>query len=296
MVITLCGTNAYEIHHAQQTLVALFLKKHGQESVSRLDGETCAPRELIDAVQSSSLFTSETMVILSHPSSQKVLFAELETIIPMVPESTTLLIIDGALDRRTKAYKLLKEKSDFHEANELDALKAQQWVRAYAKERGGTIEADPAKHLIEQVGSDQWQLAHEIDKLVAYNKVVSDDSIAKLVVPNLEARVFEVLDAAFGHQEVRLRTLLAQLRAAADPYELFGLLVWQVHALALVVSADAGQPIPLKPFVIQKLRALHVSMNEIKKLARQLSELDVRMKSGGDPWTLIEHFLLSLSQ
>ena len=302
MIVTLSGANNYEVEKQRRVLEKDFVTKHGVESVIRLNGEVAELNELRGAVQSVSLFTPNTMVILSNPSSNKGLFSNLEDVIGSIPESTTLVITDSVLDKRTRVYKLLQKDSDFHEYGPLEEHSATKWVIEQASERGGTITSPVARMLLARVGTDQWQLTHELDKLVAYDKAITEDSVRLLVVPNLEAHVFEVLDVVFQGNEKRSRQMVDELKTVADPYEFFGLLVWQIHSLALVVSAasEKGQGsiamrTGLKPYTIQKMQALKVTPQAAKELARQIAELDTRIKSGAEPWLAIEQTLLRIA-
>ena len=302
MIITLTGANDYEVEQQRRTLEGDFVTKNGRDSVSHLSGETTEINELRSAVQSVSLFTPNTMVILSNPSGNKNLFNGLEDIIGLTPESTALIITDGVLDKRTRVYKRLQKDSEFHEYNILDEPTALKWVIKQTEQRGGSITTSAARSLIEKVGTNQWQLTQEIEKLIAYDKSITGDSIKALVVPNLEAHVFEVLDVVFRHDEERSRHMIEELKAVADPYEFFGLLVWQVNSLALVVSAtsEKGQgsvavQTGLKPYTIQKIQSLKTTPEMAKEFARQVADLDVRMKSGADPWSAIEQALLRIA-
>ncbi|HEV2412446.1 MAG TPA: DNA polymerase III subunit delta [Candidatus Saccharimonadales bacterium] len=302
MIVTLCGANSYEVEQQRKAVEDDFIKQHGPDSIIRLAGENTDINELRGAVQSTNLFALSTMVILSGPSLNKNLFMALEGLLESVPDSTTLVVVDGILDKRTRIFKLLQTKTDFREYNLLDENAAGRWVVKGAMERGGSITPQVARLLVERVGADQWQLTQELEKLVAFNKVISKESIEVLVVPNLEARLFEVLDAVFSHNEERSRRMVAELRAVADPYELFGLLVWQIHALALVVSAanekndgSIASRTGLKPFVTQKLQTLKVTPKAVKTLADQVADLDIRLKSGVEPWLVIEQTLLKIA-
>ncbi|HSX28553.1 MAG TPA: DNA polymerase III subunit delta [Candidatus Saccharimonadales bacterium] len=301
MTITLCGENTYAALQALATLRAAFVAKHGANAIERLEGADTTLAQLREQVSALSLFAPQRLIILKNPSAQKELFTELGDLAAEVGEGTTLVIVDGVLDKRTKTYKTLKAKTDFRDYAPLSDRELQQWVAAAVQERSGTITPQATAQLIDRVGNDQWQLTSEIDKLVALDKTVSADNVELLTTPNLEVSAFALLDAVMAGKHADAARLLTQMKMRSDPYEFFGLLVWQVHALALVAFAPGGlsstelsQQTGLKPFVLQKSQQLvrRLGQAKIKAVVEQIAQLDMQLKSTGvEPWLLVEQAL-----
>lgn len=296
MVITLCGDNTYEVQHAMAVLIKSFTKKHGANAIERLDGVTVSLGHLREQVSALSLFASKRLVILKDVSRNKELFSELEALIPQVQDEVTLVVVDGALDKRTRTYKVLKAQTDFREFAALSESQLLRWISDQVKNRGGEIAAADATLLLEYAGGDQWRLAGEIEKLLAFGPRIAAADIKKVVVPSLEASAFNLLDAALNGRVAETQRLLAILRTQSDPYEFFGLLVWQANALAIAAvaprmsSADLAKRSGLKPFVLQKSQGLAVRLGEakVRRIVDILANLDMQLKSTGvEPWALV---------
>lgn len=300
MTITFCGDNAFAIRQQLDEVVAKFVAAHGANAVERLDGTTLTPAQLREQVSAVSLFAPERCIVLKHASTNKELFSELGDIAAATPDGVTLILIEGVLDKRTKTYKALKAKTDFRECLSLNDAALQKWVLATVKAQGGEIDAPLARVVVDRVGNDQWQLSSEIAKLVAWDKKISAEAIEMLVMPNAEVSAFALLDAALaGHAEESKR-LLQQMKLRSDPYEFFGLLVWQVQALALVgfapslSGAELAQKTGLKPFVLQKSQQLarRLGQEKVRRVVEDVAQLDVQLKSTGiEPWVLVEQAL-----
>lgn len=300
VTITFCGDNTFAIRQQLDELVAKFVAVHGANAVERLDGTTLTSAQLREQVSAVSLFAPERCIVLKNASANKDLFAELGDIAAATPDGVTLVIVEGVLDKRTKTYKTLKAKTDFRECLALNDAALQKWVLAAVKAQGGNMNEALARTLVERVGNDQWQLASEIAKLVAWDKNISAESIETLVMPNAEVSAFALLDAALAGRTAESKKMLQQMKLRSDPYEFFGLLVWQVQALALVGfapslnNAELAQKTGLKPFVLQKSQQLarRLGQEKIRSLVEDVAQLDVQLKSTGvEPWILVEQGL-----
>lgn len=303
MTITLCGENSFAIRQAVSQLVTKFSQKFGVNAIERLDGSTLTAAQLKGQVEAVTLFAPERLLLLTEASSNKELFAELGEIAATVSNGVTLVVIEGVLDKRTKTYKALKAATDFREFAVLNDAALQKWVVQEVEAGGGQITPQVARQLVERVGDDQWQLKGEIEKLLAHHKTIAAEHIELLVTPNLEVSAFALLDAAMAGHPKEATRLLRQLKVRSDPYEFFGLLVWQVQALALVAYApslsppELAQQTGLKPFVVQKSQTLarRLGQARIKEMVEHLATLDMQLKSTGvEPWLLVEQAIAKI--
>jgi len=301
VTITFCGDNAFAIREQLGVLTQKFMTTHGANAVERLDGANLTAPQLREQVSAVTLFAPERLLILKDASSNKDLFAELGEIAAHAPDGVTLVIVEGILDKRTKTYKTLKAKTDFRELASLSDNALQKWITEEVKAKGGMIKPAEVRALLERVGNDQWQLSSEIEKLLAWEKTITIETIEELVTPNLEASAFGLLDAAMAGRTTESKQLLQQMKMRSDPYEFFGLLVWQVHALAMVASAPAtlsggelAQKTGLKPFVLQKSQQLARKLGtpKVRQMVEDIAGLDMQLKSSGvEPWLLVEQGL-----
>ncbi|HSE29039.1 MAG TPA: DNA polymerase III subunit delta [Candidatus Saccharimonadales bacterium] len=296
MTITLTGENDFAISKAEQQLILSFVQKHGRHGLEKVDGETFDHREFSGLLQGVSLFAPAKLVIIKDLAKNKAAWEALPEWLDVVPEETTLVIIEPAPDKRTKTYKQLKSKSDFKEFNFVEGSSLIAWSQDFAKNIGGDLGRLEAQNLINRAGLDQWRLSSEIEKLVNYNPKIDLKNIELLVEPSADGNAFELLDAAMSSNKIKVQSMINQLKTEEDPYRFFGLLASQVHALA-VVSISGGKSADLiakeaglHPFVVRKSQslALKLGADKIKNVAAQVAQCDRRLKStGADPWDLL---------
>lgn len=300
MIITLVGENTFAIAETERRLAADFKAKFGEHAVTKIDGENFDPAGLGELLQGASLFAAERLVVLKAAGRNKTLWDALADWAERVPTETILLIVEPAIDKRTRTYKVLKSGSDFKEFGLLEDHQLAKWVEAEAERLGSGISPADARYLVERTGRDQWRMRQELEKLANYGASIERRTIDALVEPSPEGTAFELLDAALSGRSGRLSELINNLKNSEDPYKLFGLLASQVHALAVIgaagqrsadqIAKDAG----LHPFVVRKSMGLAKNLGraKIKAMVDDVALCDWQLKSSGaDPWQLIANCL-----
>lgn len=300
MIITLSGVNSFAARHALQAIVDSYSKKYGIQGIERFDGEDFNMARLSDITQGGSLFATNRLIIIRGAAKNKQLWEALGEIVQQVPEETTIVLVEDVLDKRTRTYKQLKNDSNFREFSAPSEQELLGWIESEAIVYGGTIDRQTAKYLLAQVGTDQWRLRQEIAKLCAFDPEVNTVAIDDLVEANPEASVFDLLDFMLNKQPAKMRVLLQKLRTNEDPYKLFGLLVSQVHTLAVVAHGGTRNPdeiaksAGIHPYVVRKMGSLakRTTKAELQKIIHQVADTDHKLKSSGhDPWLLLEQAL-----
>jgi len=295
MIVTLTGQNEFAIKQALAELVSKFVTTFGPHGHERIDGETFEPSNLASLLQGASLFANERLIVLRDGAKNKLLWEQLGEWTDRVPAETTLVIIEPAIDKRTKTYKTLKAKSDFKEFGMPSDAELGNWLQKRAKELGAELGRSEAQYLVERVARDQWRLSQEVEKLAGVT--ITRALIDELVEPSPEGGAFELLDAALAGNDQRLTKLVASLKHQEDPYKLFGLLASQVHTLAVVAvagtrSADQiAQDSGLHPFVVRKTQGIAQKLGQkrISQIVEDVATCDMQLKStGADPWQLLE--------
>jgi DNA polymerase III subunit delta len=305
VIITLTGENTFAVSQAERQLIEAFSNKHGGNGIERVDGEGLEASRLPDLLQGVSLFAPVRLVIIKNVSANKPILEPLGDMLAKAADETTVVIADTSLDKRTKLYKLLKSKSNFQDFAPLDEAKLAAWAQKKAQEYSADISRSDAAYLVQRVGSDQWRLQHEIDKLAHYAPAITRESIDLLVEPSPEGTAFELLDATLAGKTPQVGELLAALKTQEDPYKLFGLLASQVHALAVVAAAGTrstdqiAKEAGIHPFVVRKTQATanRLGPSRIQRITKLVADCDWHLKStGADPWHLLGKTLQAISR
>jgi DNA polymerase III delta subunit len=298
MITLLTGDNSYELREALQAIVADF---DGQPE--RIDGPTLELRQLPDLLMGGTLFADKRLVIISDMSANSSLWQKLPSWLPRLSDDVHLVLVEEKLDKRTTAYKSLKETAQFHEFpawTDRDQSKAQQWLQKRAATQGVSLDRSIIQHVVSRVGTDQWLLASAFDT-VALLDTITPETINNTVLANETENIFEVFDTALAGNRAVLQDILRTLEMQEDPYATFALLSSQAFSLAAVTYADSTQnpskDFAIHPFVASKLErhANRLGKKGVDHLLKQFAQTDADMKlSKAEPWILIERLLFDL--
>jgi len=306
MIITLTGNNHFLIQGELSRLIADFVTKFTDMGLQRLDGEEVEYDQIREALQSLPFLTSKKLVVLRNPSANKEFVEKFEKLFSDLPETTDVIIHESKLDKRSVYYKFLKKTTDYKEYNELDENALGKWLIGQAKGQGGSLNSTDARYLSTRMGLNQQLLSNELAKLLAYNPNISRESIELLTEPTPQSTIFQLVDAVFaGNTKKALQIYSEQRAAKVEPLAIIGMLAWQLHILAVIITAGSrsdaaiASEAKISPYVVRKSRAIAqaIPLPRIKQLISDLLDLDVSLKTTSvNPDDALQHYLLTLSQ
>lgn len=304
MIHALVGTNSFQIQARLRELKADFIKTHGQEGVEAYSGAELTTEAMQEIAGGVSLFATHRFIVVKYLSENKLAAEQLPAILDADTEETTIVFIEGILDKRTAYYKTLKKLKNFSEYNEPSEQELSGWIRDVTAAEQATITPGAVRALLAATGADQARLSHELAKLTAYTTQVDEQAVYELVEPNPQDNIFALLDAALGGRRHTAQQLLSRLEEAhEDPFQIANMLIWQVHILAVVASgagvsdADIAKQGKISPYVVKKTRGLVQKTNtrQLKDIIDVVARLDISLKtSATNPWHLLHHTVLSL--
>jgi DNA polymerase-3 subunit delta len=304
MIVTITGANDLLRKKELDGIVQSFLADHGDMAIERFDGEETSSDRMTESLQSMPFLSARKLVILREPGKQKAFAESIETILNSAAETTDLVIYEPKLDKRGTYYKTLKKTTDYRELGELDASALAKWAGDYVSSKGGKISGTDAKLLIDRIGPNQQLLQSELDKLLAYDEVITRDTIELLVERLPQSTIFELVDAAFSGNAQKTFDLYREQRALrVEPQAILAMLAWQLHALAIVKAGaprtadQIAKEAKLNPFVVRKTQGIarRLSLEQIKTLIHELLLIDIALKrSSIDADEALQMFLLKL--
>ena len=304
MIMLLTGSNAHALKQKAAEVKQKFIKDHGSDGIETFAGEQVDPQALNAIITGVSLFALERLVIINDISANKPAVEKLQHLLDTIPESVHLLLIEPAIDKRTAFYKSLKQMADVHEFAELDEASLVAWTQKAVAKGGGKIDRNIAALLVQHVGTNQLQLANEIEKLCAYDLTITKESIELLVEKKPEDTVFQLLEYALGGKANQALEVLSNLeRAHEDPFQIANMLVWQANVLAIIHSAgstpesEVAKSAKLNPYVVRKTKGLirTMSKQQLNKILDVVATCDIQLKTTAtSPWRLIEQVILSV--
>jgi len=214
--------------------------------------------------------------------------------IPTIPESTTLVLVDGRLKSGNSLLRELSTKAKVKNFPLLRNEALRQWIKQQVKQEGASISPEAVNLLAKLIGGNLWTMANEISKLALFTlgRRIEAADVKGLVSFSQEANVFAMVDAILesrvGVAEQSLGRLLES--GAASAY-LLVMLSRQVRMIVLAKEmmgqrkseAEIQDGLGLtSEFALRKVlgQAGRYPMGQIMDIYRKLLETDLAIKTG----------------
>lgn len=231
-----------------------------------------APRRVVIVLQAEAL-----LVPKRESEAATRAMDDLEALIRKPDPQTTLVLVAGTLDRRSKMFKLLSKQATLVECGAIEnQADAERWIRNRVAAAGAQIEPAGARLLAERCGTDVKRLRNDIDRLLLYalgQKTIAIDDVREIVGPAELQDDWAMTNAIeAGDGGTALRQLALMLDAGAAPEKILGQLGWLVRTKFPMMA-----PGTLRPSVEALFR----------------TDLDLK-RSAGDPRVLLERLIVEL--
>ena len=228
-------------------------------------------------------------------ASQQDGYQPLGDCISRIPESTVLVLVDGAIKTNNNPlYKLLSGKAKVRLFPRLKPNDLREWIQKRVTEQGGSISGPAVTLLTRLVGSNLWIMASEIDKLLLFTsgRRIEAGDVEAVVSYAQQTSVFAMVDAIVEFRARAAERLVEELlqRGATPAY----LLVMLSRQIRMIVRArelakqresetKIGNRLGLRSdFAVRKTleQANRYSLPRLKQVYRQLLEADLSIKTG----------------
>ncbi len=229
-----------------------------------------------------------------HISNQRNGYKSLASYIAKIPDSTTLVLIDGRIRSSNPLLRELSAKAQIKSFPWLKNARLRQWIERRVKQEGGGISLEAANLLAKLIGSSLWIMANEISKLVLFTsgRRIEEEDVKKLVSHAQEANVFAMVDAILEFKAGVAEQLLQRLlEGGAAPAYLLVMLSRQVRMIVRAKElrnqrkseAEIQDRLGLtSEFALRKVleQAGRYPMGQIVDVYHKLLETDLSIKTG----------------
>ena len=202
---------------------------------------------------------------------------ELEALLKQPEPQTTLVFVAGAIDKRSRMYKLLTKHATVVECGAIDdQADAERWVKNRIAAAGVEIEPPAARRLAERAGPDVKRLRGEVDRLLLYAmgqaRITLDDvrEVAGPAALQDDWAMANAIEAGQGADALRQLALI--LDAGAPPEKVLGQLGWLVRT-----------------------KFPNLTPEDLTSAVQGVFRTDLALKrSAGDPRVLLERLVVEL--
>lgn len=306
MVRTFTGPNTYALKKTLHDIKNEFTKKYGELSLEIIDGEETVYEQAIAAVESVPFLAEKKLVVANNLGLMKGIEDKIAQLVESAKNANELIIVEQKLDKRGAYYKYLKSNTDLKELKDLDERELANWLVEQANNSRAKLGFSDAYYLVQRVGTNQEAVSKELRKLIDYDRQITRKNIDLLTEASPQSSIFNILDSAFGGDSKKALDIYDQQRLlGVEPLNIFGMVVWQMHQVALASAAgnrtdpEIMQSSGMKPFVLGKSKAIASRMGreKIKNTLSKLVELDKMLKTTSvDADEALKSLLLSIAR
>ena len=317
MLIFLYGQDTYRSRQKLNEIINHYKKIHKSGlNLKYFDGKNLSFQDFKDEIRSVSMFAEKKLAVLKNTFLNKN-FKEnfLRDSKEFAESKNIVLFYEEEEFSGDKLFKFLKKHAKSQEFKPLQSQKLKNWVKKGFDDYGIEIREEALEKLINFVGSDLWQMANEIKKLVSYklkcpNPEISQRDIELLVKPKIENDIFKTIDAiASKNKKQAIELIHKHLEKGDTPLYLLSMINFQFRNLLIVKSQElrrkfyAGdvrvltEKLKMHPYVIQKStqQTRKFNFEELKKIYQKIFQVDLSIKTGKvEPETALDLFIAEI--
>lgn len=245
-----------------------------------------------EAIEAVSMFKEKKLIILADISQNKDFqeqFLQYAKKSKLKENKDVIIVVYEKYKIQDTKYKILTNMSQ--EFNFLEAVQLTGWIEKEVKKQEGQIDKAAAQKLAFYLGHDLWQVKNEITKLIHYQPRITSETIDLLIKPQIEANIFQTIDALGGkNKKTALKFLYKHLERGENENYLLTMLVYQFRNLIKLKGLteqnvpyyDLAKRARLHPFVVKKTSAQlrNFGLSELKDIYRKLLETEIGIKKG----------------
>lgn len=195
-------------------------KKRLQEAIAGDDtmnynyfeGKGMDVRELISLANTMPFFSERRLILVEDSGFFKAASDELVEAMADIPDTTCMVFVESAVDKRNRLYKKVKELGYAAELKKQDASQLARWAAGILARNGRKITAATMELFLEKTGDDMETISSELEKLISYTmgrEVVTAEDVEAVTTVQVSNKIFEMVNAI----------VTGKTRAAMDLYE-----------------------------------------------------------------------------
>lgn len=262
--------------------------------------EKASADDIFTACQTLPLFASHRVVIVKEcpllkqgggTSGEDTLLSLIDH---LPPETILIFVLEGKPDGRRKLTAALKKKDVMIEFSTMTEQEIYAWLKAYAAQRGQTIEPQAMGTLVQCVGMDMQTVATEMEKVCCYaekKNIITRKDVLSICSQTLEANAFEVIDLLAEGKRIQASKKIDLLLLEGNSVQMFmGAVAYRLRQLLSARQGwEEGKTLQAAAAKVQGPRfAAQRTARQAKTMKTQdlrnglmaIAEADFAMKSG----------------
>lgn len=257
-------------------------------------GKETNPKELIDLAETMPFFADHRLIMVEDSGFFKSGAEELAEYIPQVPDTTTFVFVETDVDKRSKAYKALKNHGKIVEFVPQSRELLTRWLLGRLKRENKNITKAAMQEFFDRVGMDMGTLDREMEKLICYcmDRDVIELSDVEAVCPQaVTNKIFDMVGAIIECRRREALEMYYDLLALREPPMRILFLITRQYNILLQLkdlkrrgtnNSEMAKAAGIPPFAVSRSlgQASRLSQGSIEHILRYSVEMEEAVKTG----------------
>lgn len=231
------------------------------------EGKGLDVNELISLSDTMPFFSDKRLIIIEDSGFFKTSSEALADYLPMIPDTTCILFVEDAVDKRNRLFKKVKELGHAAEMKRQDSAQLARWAGTILAQNGRKITGSTMNLFLERTGDDMENIRMELEKLISYtmgSDVVTTEDVEAVTTVQVTNKIFDMVNAIVARKTRLAMDLYEDLLTLKEPpMRILFLIARQFNQLLLVKEMTAkgtdrgtiASKLKIPPFVAGKVSA-----------------------------------------
>lgn len=171
-----------------------------------------------DFADTMPFFGDRRLIIIDKASAFKK-DSGLADYVPDIPETSTIIIVDDEVDKRSRLYKAIQKNGAVMELKKLSYDDLKVFIVSRLKRAGKGITEKDCEYFIDCVGDDLYTIVNEADKCIACagdGNAVDRKIINEICSMQIENKIFDMVDAILKRNRNLVFNIYGDLKALRE--------------------------------------------------------------------------------
>lgn len=251
-------------------------------------------QELISLANTMPFFSDRRLILVEDSGCFKAASDELMEALPDIPDTTCMVFVESAVDKRNRLYKKVKELGSAVELKRQSASQLAVWAGRILAKNGRKITSSDMNLFLERTGDDMETIRTELEKLISYTmgqEIVAMEDIEAVTTVQVTNKIFDMVAAIVaGKTKIAMDRYEDLLTLKEPPMRILFLIARQFNQILLVKEMMASgndksaiaSKLKIPPFAAAKLmpQARNFTKEQLAGCVEACVETEEAVKTG----------------
>lgn len=184
------------------------------------EGKGLDMNELISMADTMPFFAEKRLILVEDSGFFKSAADALTDYLPSMPDTTCLVFVEEAVDKRSRLFKKVKELGHAAELNRQDTAQLSKWAATLLAQNGRKITSATMNLFLERAGDDMENIRMELEKLITYTMgadVITSADVEAVTTVQVTGKIFDMVTAIVTGRTRRAMDLYEDLLTLREP-------------------------------------------------------------------------------